>query len=177
MRSWGRRLVGVVVATGCLGCESSKKLPSVQEAEPIGKVEWAIGPVRGSAAFSEVHCKVRPDGIQIRLRGTQTLKGRDFSARPDVLIASLPAGHRSDAELPDYGVSVFLPNLELDGRTYPMIQLVAQAMPGVPQNVACELEGGHPMVLTCQHARVMPWLSPTDVPQGAFRVELECPLD
>jgi hypothetical protein len=175
MRFWGRRLVGVVVATGCMGCESSKKLPSVQEAESIGQVEWAIGPVRGSTGFSEVECEPEAHGIKIRLRGIQTLRGHDFSARPDVLIAKFPEGHRSDAEFPDYGVSVFLPNLELDGRTYPMIQLVAQAMPGVPKNVRCELKDGSPKVLTCQHARVMPWLSPTEVPEGAFRVELVCP--
>jgi len=122
-----------------------------------------------------VLCKSTADGRQIRLTGTQNLKGANFVARPDVLIARIPAVNRTDSQFPDHGVSVFLPNLELDGRTYPMIQLVAQSMPGVPTNVSCELKDGPPLVLTWQHARVMPWLSPTPVPEGAFRAEFECP--
>lgn len=177
MSDWVGRLIGVVVVIGSAGCEPSKKLPTRDDVKAIGTVEWAIGPVRGKIGFSEVLCKVTPEGRQIRLTGTQTLQGADFSAKPDVLIARLPEGNRSDAGFPDHGVSVFLPNLDLDDRIYPMIQLVAQAMPGVPANVSCELKGDHPLVLTCQHARVMPWLSPSPIPEGAFRVEFECPPD
>ncbi len=177
MPVWVGRLVAAVVVFGSTGCEPSKKLRTSDDVKAIGTVEWAIGPARGKIGFSEALCNVTPEGRQIRLTGTQTLQGADFSARPDVLIARLPKENRSDAGFPDHGVSVFLPNLELDGRVYPMIQLVAQAMPGVPANVSCALEGSRPLVLTCQHARVMPWLSPTPIPEGAFRVEFECPTD
>lgn len=169
------RLTRVMILFGCIGCEPSKELPALDAEKAIGVVEWAIGPAQGKTPFSQVQCKVTPEGTQIRLEGTQTLQGADFSARPDVLIAHFPAENRSNAKSPDYGTSVFLPNLELDGRTYPMIQLVAQAMPGVPPEVSCELQGAEPLVLACRHARVMPWLSPTPIPEGSFRAKFECP--
>lgn len=154
-----------------MACEPDRRLGTVGTVAESGRIQWAIGGERGEIGFAETEC-VRDGGrLRVSLRATSELQARDFRARPFVLIAELPASGKTDASTPDFGASLFLPNVTLDGRSYPMLQLLGQAMPGVPENVGCGFEE-ESRTLTCQHMRVMPWLSPGVVPHGALKVRL-----
>lgn len=166
-------LAGLLVAL--TACESSKALPQKTVANPAGTVTWSVGSEVGQLPFANVECAIG-DTLEFKLRGTQELTGPDFRAVPYVLIARLGRDGASGAHTPELGASLFIPNHEFEGKTYPMMQLIAQAVPGVPSDANCNVESkGAAHHLICTNARVIPWLVPSDVPLGRFKTDFVCP--
>ena len=170
------RLVGIIAACVVfVACDPDKRLPSKATVTAQGTLTWAVGPEVGELPFAEVECSRRGQALDVRLRGTQLLRGSDYQARPYVLLGRLPAAGKSDASTPELGASVFLPNHDFEGKTYPMMQLIAQAAGGVHDVVSCLVETKGPRhELLCENARVVPWLAPTPVPKAKFRVTFDC---
>lgn len=84
-------------------------------------------------------------------------------------------GRQQTPDSSQIGAIASLPETEVEGRSYSLLQMIARPLESPHLEFSCRLRGrGRRLDLSCEGARPFPWLAPGPVPRASFRAEVRC---
>lgn len=195
----GAALLSALGAAGLLGCAEEVGALS-PAAEASGKLEFALGAEVHHFELADATCTPFPDSSGEDERPAQfwmvsapaAFKAQidDAVEQPVLLNARLPPGLFSapktseqlkfGREQVDFGAVASAINIEFFDETHKTLQMLAHAARDIAP-YQCQVGWRDPeedassaLVLSCNQARVFPWASAHQRPEGSFRATFRC---
>jgi hypothetical protein len=179
--------IGFVACASGLGC-SGEEPTSVARGEASGRLEFAVGGEVRTFELADATCEPAERGsaryLNVIVPAAFATKVNGRLKQPALLTAQLPidllhadrpgAETRFGREQRVFGGAAAAFNIEYDGKTYKMLQIIARTARDATDFQCRVSRKGEQIVLSCNDALVFPWLIAGDVPNGSFRATFRC---